>query len=140
MLELLDLTPGNKVLDVGSGSGWTTALMAHVVGTSGSVLGVERVPELVTFGGNNIAKVGRSNAHIRPAEHVFGAPQDGPFDRILVSAAARTLPQELVAQLCMDGILVLPIRDTLWRVQRREECTEVAKFPGYVFVPLISDM
>ncbi len=55
MLRLLDVRPGQRVLDVGAGSGWTTALLAHLVGPTGSVRGVELEPELVAFGGRNLA-------------------------------------------------------------------------------------
>lgn len=96
MLHLLAPQPGDRVLDVGSGSGWTTALLAHLVTDSGSVAGVELVEELVAFGAANLARTARAWATIRQADPGFlGWPELAPYDRILVSADAATLPEEL---------------------------------------------
>ena len=67
MLRLLDVRPGHRVLDVGTGSGWTTALLAHVVGATGEVVGVELEPELVAFGAANLAATGQPWARIEQA-------------------------------------------------------------------------
>src|SRR5690606_33786329 len=86
MLELLDAQPGDRVLDVGSGSGWTTAMLSRLVGDSGTVIGVERVPELARFGRERLTAAG-VRARIEPAlAGVLGLPASAPFDRILVSA------------------------------------------------------
>src|SRR3954447_7518916 len=100
MLRLLDVHPGQRILDVGSGSGWTTALLAHLTGPAGSVLGVEIEPELVAWGAANVCAAGVPSATIRLADAaVRGAPDQAPYDRILVSADAWELPDELVGQL-----------------------------------------
>jgi protein-L-isoaspartate(D-aspartate) O-methyltransferase len=138
MLELLQVQPGDKVLDIGSGSGWTTALLAHLVGSAGSVLGLERVEELVTFGSENLAKYSFSYAHIERAGVVLGAPAHAPFNRILVSAAARSLPTTLVSQLVEHGSMVVPVRDSIKRVVRVAHQPIIDTFIGYVFVPLIT--
>lgn len=139
MLELLGVETGERVLDVGAGSGWTSALLAYLVGPSGSVLGLERIPELVAFGAANLARYDRPWARIEKAREELGAPEEGPFDRILVSAAARSLPEKLVAELREGGTLVLPIRHGLWRVVRTAHEPAVDRYPGFVFVPLIAD-
>ncbi len=143
MIELLDVGPGHRVLDVGSGSGWTTALLAELVGPTGSVLGVERVPDLVVSGSAAVAAERMPWARIRAAAPgVLGAPDEAPFDRILVSAMARTLPEELVAQLRPDGILVAPVGGRMLRVQRDETAEggrRVSTHGAYRFVPLITD-
>ena len=139
MLELLDVRPGQHVLDVGSGSAWTTALLAELVGPEGRVLGVERVPELVESGRVNLARTGLSRASIRAADpQVLGAPEDAPFDRVLVSAMATRLPQELVDQLALGGVLVVPVDGVMTRVALDADDGPIVTTHGrYLFVPLV---
>ncbi len=143
MLELLDVRPGQRVLDVGSGSGWTTALLAELVGPTGSVLGVERVPDLVATGRANVEAARMPWARIRAAvTGVLGAPQEAPFDRVLVSAMARRLPDELLAQLGEHGILVVPVSGRMLRVERDDEVPDgrrITEHGHYRFVPLVTD-
>jgi protein-L-isoaspartate(D-aspartate) O-methyltransferase len=137
MLRLLDVRPGQHVLDVGTGSGWTTALLAHLTGSSGSVVGVELVPELAEWGSANLASSEHTWASIRQAEEgVLGVPEEAPYDRILVSAEAPSMPQALVDQLADDGRMVVPVRSTMLLVVRRGEETEVTEHGSYRFVPL----
>jgi protein-L-isoaspartate(D-aspartate) O-methyltransferase len=138
MLDLLDARPGHRVLDVGAGSGWTTALLAHLVGPTGRVLGVERVPELVVWGAANLAATHQPWAEIRPATPgTIGLPDEGPFDRILVSAGAAQLPTDLVDQLGPDGVLVIPVAGEMLRLQRRGVGLGTTRHGRYAFVPLI---
>ena len=135
MLRLLDVRPGQKVLDVGAGSGWTTALLAHLVGPTGSVVGVELEPELVAFGARNLSTTDRPWASIRLAPPgVLGDPEGAPYDRILVSAEPDELPQELVDQLADDGVLVIPVAGTMLRVVNPGAV--VTRHGRYRFVPL----
>jgi protein-L-isoaspartate(D-aspartate) O-methyltransferase len=135
MLRLLDVRPGHRVLDVGSGSGWTTALLAHLVGESGTVLGVELEPELVAFGSANVARTAQPWASIRAATPgVLGLPAEAPFDRILVSAEPDELPQELVGQLGDDGVMVIPVAGVMLRVT--QPGARVTRHGRYRFVPL----
>lgn len=137
MLRLLAVEPGHRVLDVGTGSGWTTALLAELVGPSGEVLGVELEPELVRFGSRNLARVDRPWASIRNAvEGVLGWPDAAPYDRVLVSAEPRTLPAELTAQVADGGRMVIPVDGTMLLVARRGEDVEITSHGLYRFVPL----
>lgn len=140
MLEKLGVPAGARVLDVGSGSGWTTALLAHLTGPAGSVLGVELVPELVELGRRNLAASDLPWARIEQAvSGVLGRPEDGPFDRILVSADAGTVPAQLEEQLAVGGRMVLPAAGVMWTVTRDRE--RLRREPDQVhlfsFVPLI---
>ncbi len=137
MLELLQPRPGEKILDVGSGSGWTTALLAQLVGPAGTVYGVEVVPKLVQFGQENLERACLGNATIEQAGDRMGNPWYAPFDRILVSAAATELPQALVDQLRPGGVIVIPIGSAVCRVSKdaSSHCT-METFDGFAFVPL----
>lgn len=138
MLELLDVREENRVLDVGSGSGWTTALLAKLVGKKGSVIGLEIVPELVNRGRENIKKYAPSNADIKLVKAGRAIPATGQFDRILVSASSEEVPQELVERLVSGGVMVLPVRESLYRISKTHKGEiEEKKYPGFVFVPLI---
>lgn len=140
MLERLQVPAGARVLDVGSGSGWTTALLAHLTGPSGSVVGVELVPELVEVGRRNLAALDLPWVRIEPAAPgVLGLPEFGPFDRILVSADAGTIPAELEDQLAADGRMVLPAAGVMWTIIRDKDgwVREPDHEHRFSFVPLV---
>lgn len=139
MLELLHVAPGSKVLDIGSGSGWTTALLAELTGAHGAVVGTEIVPELVTFGRKNLPDRFRW-AHIEQADpHTLGVPLGEPFDRILVSADVGEIPPVLEEQLAVGGRMVLPASGVLWVIDREHEGLHRGPITGYrfSFVPLV---
>lgn len=137
MLRLLDVPVGARVLDVGSGSGWTTALLAHLTGPTGSVVGVELEPDLAAWGAANVAATGFGWARILLAQPgVLGLPDEVPFDRILVSAEAHELPELLVDQLAVGGRMVAPVARGLSIVDRTANGRHVVRLEGYRFVPL----
>ncbi|CAA9322842.1 MAG: Protein-L-isoaspartate O-methyltransferase [uncultured Nocardioidaceae bacterium] len=139
MLTLLQVRRGQRVLDVGAGSGWTTALLAYLTGSTGQVCGVEAVPELVEVGQANLAATGQPWASItQSSEEVLGLPDEAPFERILVSAEARTLPEQLAAQLGDGGRMVIPVAGTMLVVVRRGSELDVSRHGSYRFVPLRS--
>lgn len=137
MLELLQTEPGNRVLDIGSGSGWTTALLGFLVGPAGSVTGLEIIPELVAFGRENLLSYPILHAEIFPAtEWVVGLPLER-FDRILVSAASSNSPKGLLEQLRPNGRLVLPVGDSVFLYSKnRFGKISFEEFQGFIFVPL----
>ncbi len=143
MLELLKPKKGDKILDIGSGSGWTTELLSQIVGKKGKVFGVEIIPELVEFGRKNLSKYNKKNVFYKNAEiilsekNILGFSEKAPFDKILVSAMAKKLPKELVNQLSISGILVIPIKNSIWRIDKiSENEIKEKEFYGFNFVPL----
>lgn len=137
MLGWLEPEQGNKVLDLGSGSGWTTALLAYLVGPKGKVLAVEKVPELLDFGRQNVERLGIQNARFYASGRELGMPKEAPFDRILVSAAAEALPKKLIDQLAEDGKLVIPVGNDILEIEKQGKNLTTKVHGGFVFVPLI---
>lgn len=138
MLDLLDVEPGQRVLDVGCGSGWTTALLGELVGPGGEVVGVEIVPELVTWGRENLASYAQPWTRIEQArEDVLGLPESGPYDRALVSAEATRIPQDVLDQLVVGGVMVVPVRGRMAVVRRTAREPAVREEGWYSFVPLM---
>jgi len=121
-----------------AGSGWTTALICHIVGEKGSVTGLERMDELVEQGEENLSKLQfGSHCRIQRAGEKLGLPGK-QFDRILVSASADEIPEELFLQLNVGGILVIPVRNSIFKFKKVSDTyVEREEFYGFVFVPLI---
>ncbi|MCD6190013.1 MAG: protein-L-isoaspartate O-methyltransferase [Sulfurimonas sp.] len=138
MLEMLSPKEGDDILDIGSGSGWTTALLSFIVGDKGSVTGLERVDSLVKFGNNNLKKYGFQNSKIIQATGKLGIVGK-EFDRILVSAAASEFPYSLVEQLKIGGKLVIPVKNSIYEITKKEDGeVEAVEHYGFRFVPLIT--
>jgi protein-L-isoaspartate(D-aspartate) O-methyltransferase len=138
MLELLEVAPGQRVLDVGCGSGWTTALLGELTGPAGEVVGVEIVPELVAWGAENLRAYAMPWTRIVQAdEKVLGVPEGAPYDRVLVSAEATRVPEELLDQLVIDGLMVVPVRGRMTVVRRSASAPQVSHAGWYTFVPLV---
>jgi len=139
MTAALELRGGERVLEVGTGSGYQAAVLAELCGL---VYGVERVPELARQARRVLEELGYANVTLRTGDGSEGWPEEAPFDRIIVAAAAPRIPPALAAQLADNGVLVLPVGD--WRrgqeliVARRTAGTlSVAHGLGCRFVPLI---
>ena len=141
MLELLQPRVGEKILDIGSGSGWTTALLAEIVGERGKIIAVEIVPELKKFGEKNVAKynfIEKGIVEFICADGSNGYQKEAPFDKILASASAEKLPLAWKEQLKIEGKIVTPIGSSIWQFYKKTEKEfESIEYPGFAFVPLI---
>ncbi len=141
MIELLSLGGKQKVLDIGFGSGWTTALLAEIV-KQGKVIAIERVPQLYEFGRKNIEKYGFLNEKI---VEVFledgkkGKEEKGPYDAILVSAECKdkNFPEKIKNQLKEGGRMVVPIGSSIYLFFKNEENLSFKEYPGFSFVPFV---
>jgi len=151
MLELLQPEPGDKILDIGSGSGWQTAMLAHVVGEKGKIFAIERIPELMEFGKKNVDKYKFKNVKFICSDGSRGLEKEAPFDKIICAAAvypvrnivsngAEEIPSAWRDQLKVGGRLVTPVKSSIWSLIKKSQAEfEEQEFPGFAFVPLISD-
>lgn len=141
MLEKLEPLRGEKILDVGAGSGWQTALLAHIVGKKGKVCGIERIPELAEFARSNLKKYPFKNIEIVEGDGTAGLKEKSPFDKIIVAAAATEVPPALKEQLKVGGRLLIPLKDNTLRlyVKTGENKFKEEIFYSFVFVPLVGD-
>ena len=140
MLRLLDVPVGGRVLDVGAGSGWTTALLSWLVGPEGRVIGVERHLGLLESAARALARHQVGRAEVRLAvPGTLGVPEEAPFDRILVSAEADRIPSSLVSQLADGGAMVLPVGPSMVHLTRRGDEITTRRLGQFRFVPLIEE-
>lgn len=139
MLEQLQPKPGDKILDVGSGSGWTSALLGEIVCPKGKVIAIETVQELKEFGEKNAAKYKLGQVRFVLGDGSKGFVGEAPFDKILCSAAAQNeIPEAWKEQLKIGGRIVAPIRSSIWLlIKRNDKEFEEIEYPGFSFVPLI---
>lgn len=139
MTEALAVTPGLRVLEIGSGSGYQAAVLAHL---GAEVWGVEIVPELAGRAAAVLQDLGAKGVHLRTGDGNLGWPEEAPFDRIIATAAAQEIPPALLDQLKPDGILVMPLEEAdgeqnLVKVTRENGDLRIEPFCPVRFVPFV---
>lgn len=125
MTELLDVRPGMKVLEIGTGSGYQTAVLAEM---GASVHSVERVPELHELARNRLSGMGYGNVYLKLDDGTLGWPEHAPFDRIIVTAGGPKVPEPYIEQLADPGLLVIPVGAE----KRSQNLTVVRKKDGRI--------
>lgn len=136
MTELLELDTASKVLEIGTGCGYQTAVLAEMVE---EVYTVEIVPELAESASRRFEEFGYRNIHRRYGNGYYGWEKYAPYDRIIVTAAPKKLPNRLIEQLTEGGLMILPIGDyhqDLVRIHRTEHGIESKNVSGVRFVPM----
>ena len=109
MLEQLDLRPGQKVLEIGSGSGYNAALMAEIVGPGGRVVSIDIQPDLIEAARAHLDQAGYESVRLLAADGGYGCPDEAPFDRIILTVASEVITPAWREQLVQGGRLVLPL-------------------------------
>ena len=140
MLDLLHLKKDQKVLEVGCGSGYVLALISEMVGENGKVYGLDVIRDLIERSRKSLSRY--KNVQALYGDGRFGMYEKAPFDRILISAAITSIPDDLLAQLKDEGILVAPLgSDTMQTLvafkKSKEGLSIVGQIPGFVFVPFV---
>ena len=138
MTELLDVQPGEVVLEIGTGSGYQAAVLAEL---TDRVYTVEILPELARHAVQTLTKLGYTRVHINNADGYFGWAEHGPYDGIIVTAAPDHIPAPLVQQLKEGGRMVIPVGppgsyQTLWRLTKQNGTVKSENITDVVFVPL----
>ncbi len=140
MTEALKVRAGQKILEIGAGSGYQAAILAEIVGPGGKVYTIELVDRLVYFAKENLKNY--KNVKVILGDGSKGLPKQAPFDRIIVTAAARQIPEKLFEQLKEKGRMVIPVGKTgfaqrMLVVKKVKGKRQISDLGSFVFVPLI---
>lgn len=149
MLGLLNVRAGDKILEIGAGSGWQTALLCFLAGKKGRVMALERIPELKIFAEKNLNKYctslpaevprrGTKAGTLMQKDATDGYAQEAPFDKIIAAASARKIPQAWKDQLKTGGRIVAPVKDSIVVLDKiSDDKFKTTIHPGFIFVPLV---
>jgi len=141
MTELLELKPGSKVLEIGTGSGYQAAILAEL---TDQVYTVEIIPELAEQAAKRLARLGYTNVRVKTGDGYYGWEEHAPYDAIIVTCAPDHVPQPLIDQLRDGGRLVIPVGppggyQTLWQIRKEGDQIKSRNVTGVIFVPLTGD-
>jgi len=141
MTHALELEKGDKVFEIGTGSGYQAAIIAKIVGLKGKVITTEVVPELIQFAKQNLRRAKISNAFVYEEDGSKGMPSESPFDKIIITAACKEFPKPLLEQLKPGGIIVGPVgnqygQEMVRGVKDKKGNLELEFFGSFLFTPM----
>jgi protein-L-isoaspartate(D-aspartate) O-methyltransferase len=141
MTEALDVKRDQKILEIGTGSGWQAAILSYLVGEKGFVYTIEIIKELAEFAKGNLQKMCVKNVNVFVKDGSLGLEEKAPFDRIIVTAACPDIPKPLIEQLKVDGIMVIPVGDVYLQemmvVKKLKDKIAKKSIGSFMFVPLV---
>lgn len=141
MTHALELEPGEKVFEIGTGSGYQAAIIAKIVGPKSRVVTTEVVPELVGFARKNLRKTGITNVFVYEEDGSNGMPSEAPFDKIIITAACKEFPKPLLEQLKPKGIIIGPVgnqheQEMVRGVKDKDRHLEIEFLGPFLFTPM----
>ncbi len=146
MLEVLKVEKGQKILEIGTGSGYNAALLAELTGNDGKIYSIERLEKIANFGRENLEELGYGDiVEVVVGDGTLGYEGGAPYDRVIITACAPSVPDPLVEQLKIGGILTGPVgshyrAQTLLEIEKiGEEETETRRHGSCAFVPLVGE-
>ncbi|MEM5948469.1 protein-L-isoaspartate(D-aspartate) O-methyltransferase [Spirochaetia bacterium 38H-sp] len=142
MIDLLELSPGKKVLELGGGTGYSAAVMWEKMKRQGELYSLELIPGLQKTGKQNLAKAGYKEIHLICKDGKKGYPEHAPYDRVVIAAAVSTLAKEITEQLKEEGILVFPQQTSqnaciMTKIKKKKQGFETSTHGYFAFVPFV---
>ncbi|MEM0493476.1 MAG: protein-L-isoaspartate O-methyltransferase [Candidatus Thermoplasmatota archaeon] len=140
MCEVLDITKGEHILEIGTGSGYHAAIVSKMVGPRGKVYTIERIHSLADKAKVNLKNAGIKNVEVHVGDGSLGLSEHAPYDKIYVTCAAPVVPPPLIEQLKDGGKLLVPLGSSICSLkllEKKKDKTTVTDHGGCVFVPLI---
>jgi protein-L-isoaspartate(D-aspartate) O-methyltransferase len=141
MTHALELKQGERVFEIGSGSGYQAAIIAKIIGPKGVVITTEIVPELVNFAKQNLKRAKISNVEVYENDGSKGMPEKAPFDKIIITSACREFPKPLLEQLKPEGIIIGPVgskyeQEMVRGIKGKDEKLELESLGKFIFIPI----
>ncbi|MBI2565202.1 protein-L-isoaspartate(D-aspartate) O-methyltransferase [Candidatus Woesearchaeota archaeon] len=140
MLQALEVKKGMKILEIGTGSGYNAALLGKLAGSKGSVITIEIHESLVEFAKENLKKEKITNVCVIKSDGSEGYSEESPYDRIICTAAAPKIPEALIKQLKVEGILIIPVGPLsgqhMLKLTKTKKGLEQEEIGDFIFVPL----
>ncbi len=135
MTSALEPDKGDKILEIGAGSGYQAAIISELIGDKGKLYTLERIKELASFAKQNLKSY--KNVSVIHADGTKGYAKAAPYDRIIVTAAASELPLQIFKQLKEKGTMVIPIEDHLFKIAKQKSKPVMEDLGLFAFVPLV---